>query len=96
MGCSPGVTKSPTSLSLFSLSPSFLLSLYRPSFHMTHKEVNFGQVSMKKQRHYFVNKGPSSQGSGFASSLAGRIPGMGTLVGCRLWGRTESDTTEAT
>ena len=24
---------------------------------------------MKKQRHYFVNKGPSSQGSGFASSL---------------------------
>ena len=28
--------------------------------------------------------------------LAWRIPGMGSLVGCRLWGRTESDTTEAT
>ena len=28
--------------------------------------------------------------------LAWRIPGMGGLVGCRLWGRTESDTTEAT
>ena len=28
--------------------------------------------------------------------LAWRIPGMGSLVGCRLWGRTESDTTEVT
>ena len=25
-----------------------------------------------------------------------RIPGMGSLMGYRLWGRTESDTTEAT
>ena len=24
------------------------------------------------------------------------VPGRGCLVGCRLWGRTESDTTEAT
>ena len=31
-----------------------------------------------------------------SSVLAGRIPGMGSLVGCRLWGRTESDMTEAT
>ena len=30
-----------------------------------------------------------------SSVLAWRIPGMGGLVGCRLWGRTESDTTEA-
>ena len=28
--------------------------------------------------------------------LAWRIPGTGEPVGCRLWGRTESDTTEAT
>ena len=28
--------------------------------------------------------------------LAWRIPGMGSLVGCRLWGHTELDTTEAT
>ena len=28
--------------------------------------------------------------------LAWRIPGMGELVGCRLWGCTESDTTEVT
>ena len=31
-----------------------------------------------------------------SSVLAWRIPGMGSLVGCRLWGRTESDTAEAT
>ena len=31
-----------------------------------------------------------------SSILAWRIPGTGTLVGCRLWGHTESDTTEAT
>ena len=31
-----------------------------------------------------------------SSVLAWRIPGMGDLVGCSLWGRTESDTTEAT
>ena len=30
------------------------------------------------------------------SVLAWRIPGMGSLVGCRLCGRTESDTTEVT
>ena len=31
-----------------------------------------------------------------SSVLAWRIPGPGSLVGCRLWGRTESDTTEVT
>ena len=31
-----------------------------------------------------------------SSVLAQRIPGRGSLVGCRLWGRTESDTTEVT
>ena len=31
-----------------------------------------------------------------SSVLAWRIPGMGSLVGCRLRGRTGSDTTEAT
>ena len=31
-----------------------------------------------------------------SSVLALRIPGTGSLVGCHLWGRTESDTTEAT
>ena len=31
-----------------------------------------------------------------ASVLAWRIPGTGSLVGCRLWGCTELDTTEVT
>ena len=31
-----------------------------------------------------------------SSVLAWRIPGPGSLVGWRLWGRTESDTTEVT
>ena len=31
-----------------------------------------------------------------SSVLAWRIPGTGSLLCCRLWGRTESDTTEAT
>ena len=31
-----------------------------------------------------------------SSVLAWRIPGMGNLVGCPLWGRTESDMTEVT
>ena len=31
-----------------------------------------------------------------SSVLAWRIPRTGSLVGCRLWGRTESDKTEVT
>ena len=31
-----------------------------------------------------------------SSVLAGESQGQGSLVGCRLWGRTESDTTEVT
>ena len=31
-----------------------------------------------------------------SSVLAWRIPGTGSLVGFRLWGRIESDTTEVT
>ena len=31
-----------------------------------------------------------------SSVLAWRIPGTGSLVGCRQWGLTESDTTEVT
>ena len=31
-----------------------------------------------------------------SSVLAWRIPGTGSLMGCCLWGRTESDTTEVT
>ena len=30
------------------------------------------------------------------SSVLGESQGWGSLVGCHLWGRTESDTTEVT
>ena len=41
---------------------------------------------------------PNSPGRGIFNilSLAGESQGRGNLVGCRLWGRTESDMTEAT
>ena len=32
----------------------------------------------------------------YSSVLAWKSQGQRSLVGCRLWGRTESDTTEAT
>ena len=31
-----------------------------------------------------------------SSVLTWRIPGTGSVVGCRLWGRTELDTTDVT
>ena len=39
---------------------------------------------------------PEKEMATHSSVLAWRIPGRGSLVGCRLWGRTESDMTEAT
>ena len=54
--------------------------------------------------HYFFYAGGELQGSPVWQALAGHTPvflpgesqGRGSLVGCHLWGRTESDTTEAT
>ena len=37
-----------------------------------------------------------SPGEGTPVFLPGEFHGQGSLVSCRLWGRTESDTTEAT
>ena len=36
------------------------------------------------------------QNAMYTQFLPGESQGRGSLVGCRLWGRTESDTTEAT
>ena len=64
--------------------------------------------SMLKSSHYFADKGPSSQNYGFSSSHVGEgngnqlqhscleNPRDRSLVGCHLWGRTESGTTEVT
>ena len=39
---------------------------------------------------------PEKEMATHSSVLAGEFQGRGSLVGCCLWGRTESDTTEAT
>ena len=39
---------------------------------------------------------PEKEMATHSSVLAGESQGRGSLVGCCLWGRTESDTTEAT
>ena len=61
---------------------------------------------VKKQSHYFADKGPSCQSYGFSSSHVGdgngnqlqysclENPRDRSLVGCRLWGHLESDMTE--
>ena len=41
-------------------------------------------------------RSPGEGSDNHSSILAWRIPGTGSLVGCRLWGRTESDRTEVT
>ena len=43
--------------------------------------------------HFHVGEGNGKPPPVF---LPGESQGWGSLVGCRLWGRTESDTTEAT
>ena len=51
------------------------------------------ELDTTEQLHFHTSKKEMATCS---SVLAWRIPGMGSLVGCCLWGRTESDTTEAT
>ena len=53
--------------------------------HLLHDQP--GQ-HIKKQRHYFANKGPYSQSYGFSSShiLGWRIHGQRSLVGHSPWG----------
>ena len=57
-------------------------------------------LKKKKQRHYFANKGPSSQGYWRRQwhptpvLWPGKSHGQRSLVGCRPWGREESDMTE--
>ena len=52
----------------------------------------FTTSSQKRLRFHALEKEMATH----SSVLAWRIPGTGSLVGCHLWGRTESDTTEAT
>ena len=46
--------------------------------------------------HFSLSCIGEGNGNPLRSFLSGESQGRGSLVGCRLWGRTESDTTEAT
>ena len=48
------------------------------------------------QFHFSLSCIGEGNGTPFQVFLPGESQGRGSLVGCHLWGRTESDTTEAT
>ena len=49
--------------------PLLLLSLKDPKWQKVSFTAGYrGRQHIKKQRHYFINKGPSNQGHGFSSS----------------------------
>ena len=55
------------------------------------------QETQETQVRFLGEEDPLEEETATRSSiLAWRIPGTGVLVGCRLWGRTESDTTDVT
>ena len=49
---------------------------------------------MTGRLHFHFSLSCIGEGNGIV--LAWRIPGTGSLMGCHLWGLTESDTTEVT
>ena len=53
---------------------------------------------MTERIHFFFSLSCLGEGNGkpFPVLLPGESQGRGSMVGCRLWGCTESDTTEAT
>ena len=51
---------------------------------------------MTERLHLHFSLSCIGEGNGTPVFLPGESQGRGSLVGCRLWGRTESDTTEAT
>ena len=59
-------------------------------------EVTKGQTRLSDFTFTFHFDALEKEMAAHSSVLAWRIPGTGSLVGCRLWGHTESDTTEAT
>ena len=53
------------------------------------------ELGMTEQLHFHFHALEKEMATHY-SVLAWRIPGTGGLVGCRLWGRTESSQSEAT
>ena len=55
------------------------------------------ELDMTEQLHFHFSLSCTGEGNGNTPVfLPGESQGRGSLVGCRLWGRTDSDTTEAT
>ena len=50
----------------------------------------------KKKKKPLMKKRGEGNGNPLPVFLPGESRGQSSLVGCRLWGRTEPDTTEAT
>ena len=56
---------------------------------------SMGSLRLRTKRLHFHFHALEKEMATHSSVLAWRVPGTGSLVGCCLWGRTESDTTEA-
>ena len=56
------------------------------------------ELDMTERLHFQFSLSCTGEGNGQPTPvfLPGDSQGWGSLVGCRLWGRTELDTTEAT
>ena len=59
-------------------------------------EVAEGQTQLSDFTFTFRFHALEKEMATHSSVLAWRIPGRGSLVGCRLWGHTELEITEAT
>ena len=57
--------------------------------------LNSPSAKVRKQKLVEASLDSEKAVAPHSSTLAWKIPGRGSLMGCRLWGRTESETTEA-
>ena len=84
------VAKSRTQLSDFTFT-FFPIGLFPSSSFIELDSINLGFLALM-----FLNSHYLWPCIGRLLFLPGEFQGRGSLVGCLLWGRTESDTTEAT
>ena len=79
------------------IQPSRPLSSPSPNFNLSQHQGLFQRVSSSYQVAKVLEvHALEKEMATHSSVLAWRIPGTGSLAGCHLWGRTESDTIEAT